>query len=79
MVMMKDRYGKEHECRSIEISVVPQPSTKEIFYGIMAVGYDNVRRSTLFLLPDENSLKKKFEEVQIAYMQKMKEYYAGYR
>jgi hypothetical protein len=78
MVMMRDMYGKYHECKSIQIDAVPQPSTKEMFWGIMAIGYDGIRRTTLYLLPDEKELKKKFAEVQREYIRIVKVQFSEY-
>lgn len=78
IIRLKDFRGKEQECKSLQIDAVPQPATKEMFWGIVAIGYDGIRRTTLYLLPSEYELKKKFNEVQREYMEKVKKQYSEY-
>lgn len=79
MVTIKDCTGREIECRHLTISPSPQPLTGEMFWQILAIGYDGIRRSVLYSLPDEMKAFEKFAEIYPEYSSKMKDEYPDYK
>lgn len=79
MVMMNDSYGRQQECRQLTLSASPQPVTKEMFWHILAIGYDGIRSAILYSLPDESAAFEKLKEIYPEYSMKMKNEYPDYK
>lgn len=79
MVMMADSRGKQQECRRLTIEASPQPLTKEMFWHVTAIGYDGIRTSILYSLPDEMKALAKLAEIYPEYSAKMKTEYPDYK
>ena len=79
MVMMNDNLGRQQECRQLTIEASPQPLTQEMFWNVLAIGYDGIRRAILYSLPDEFSAMEKLKEIYPEYSEKMKKEYPDYK
>ena len=79
MVMINDSLGRQQECRLLTIAAAPQPLTMEMFWNILAIGYDGIRRAILYSLPDEAAAMEKLKEIYPEYSEKMKKEYPDYK
>lgn len=68
MIFLIDQIGRVQQAKYIVEMPVFQPATNEIFYEIVAIGYDDVRRTTLFRFNTESEMKEKYKEVYQDYM-----------
>ena len=68
MIFLKDSIRRSRQCKYLVKTPSFQPKTNEIFYEIIAIGYDGIRRVTLFVFNTEEEMNKKYEELFEEYM-----------
>lgn len=68
MVFLTDRIGRTQQALYIFETVEFQPSTKDVIYSIIAVGYDGIRRTVLFTFFDYKEMHDKYLELHKEYM-----------
>lgn len=72
MIKIKDKYGVEQECLYLLEHPSYQPKTGDVFWNVTAIGYDGIRRNTLFLFNSENEMHEKYLELRQQYLEKYK-------
>lgn len=79
MVRMNDNTGRACECRLLSLSASPQPLTKEIFWQVIAIGYDGIRRAVLYSFPNKEQAIEKLIELYPEYSEKINQEYPDYK
>lgn len=69
MIILEDHAGRPQQCKMLVECASFQPLTKEVFWHIEAIGYDDVRRIVLFSFNSEKEMHEKYEELSKEYFE----------
>lgn len=72
MIFLVDQIGRTQQCLYLIEHPEYQPKTKEVFWHITAIGYDGIRRTTLYSFETEKEMHKKYDELRKEYLRQAK-------
>lgn len=67
MIFLRDQFGKVQQAMYIMEYASIQPSTNEVFWQVMAVGYDGIRRTPLYSFNKRSEMHRKYLELRKEY------------
>ncbi len=67
MIFVKDQIGRTQQCLYLAEVASVQSATREVFFNIVAVGYDGIRRTVLFSFNTREEQHKKYLELRKEY------------
>lgn len=73
MIFLTDQIGRTQQCLYLIEHPEFQPATQETFWHVTAVGYDGIRRTTLFSFNTEDEMHRKYNELRKEYLKQAKE------
>lgn len=67
MIFLKDKFGHIQQARYLIEYASIQPATNEVFWQVMAVGYDGIRRVPLYSFNKRSEMHRKYMELRKEY------------